>query len=586
MKPGASRRYHTFVEKQKALLFALAAVALLDLLVSALSIKEIGRETTGQMEQLAALHARQVYEECSRVSYDMRRLLMENQDMTGLAGRGTSQEQIYAKGRLVDKLNYSFGSREDYHLFFYFEEVQEALSSSWLDMLNAKESGILNAILKRMESDKGLTQNLERWNSFQYKDSSYMLCAYQYNGVWLICYVPARQLTASLKETMKGEDSEVILLSEDGEILSGQRKMKEWKVTDKMLQEEKAIYRFPMTRLQIVREDSNRLGFSIALVMNGYGGLSRIIWIQAAVLFMVLVTLSAFFMMSIYTKKRIIAPVQKFVKGLQDYQESGEGHEELSVSDIHELEQINEQFRNFVHQIGALKISIYEEKLERQRLEMDNLKLQLKPHFFLNILSIVHRLLETGQLPDAKKMCLSAIHYLRYLFSAGQDSVYVKEAVEHVNDYLEIMKLRYPGEVETDIYVEEKAGLCMVPPLFIQTLVENAFKYGKQAGCTLEISITVTVETRQEMPYLCINVSDNGKGFPEEYLSLWEQGGDLDQKNGNHIGIANIRARLAYEYKGRAAVRFYNSPLGGAAAEIHIPVEGEGGAGDEHSFSR
>lgn len=586
MKPGANRRYHTFVEKQKALLFALAAVALLDFFVSFLSIKEIGRETAGQMQQLAALHARQVYEQCSLVSYNMRRLLMENQDMAGLVGQGTNQEKIYAKGKLVEKLSYSFGSMEEFHLFFYFEKTKETLSNSWLDMLDAAENGILDVILERIESDKGLTQDLYRWNSFHHKESSYMLCAYQYNGVWLVCYVPAGQLTTSLKETLEGEESQVILLSGEGRILSGQRKMEEWGLTDEMLQKEKAIYRFPFTRLQIVREGSAQLGFSIVLVMKGYGGLSRIIWIQAVVLFLVLITLLAFFMMSIYTKRRIIAPVQKFVKGLQDYQKRGEGNEELSVSDIHELEQINEQFRTFVHQIGALKISIYEEKLERQRLEMDNLKLQLKPHFFLNILSTVHRLLETGQLSDAKKMCLAAIHYLRYLFSAGQDSVYVNEAVSHVRDYLEIMKLRYPQEVETDIYVEDKAGICKAPPLFIQTLVENAFKYGKQAGHILEISITVTIETRQQEPYLCINVSDNGKGFPEEYLGLWEQGRDLDQKNGTHIGIANIRARLAYEYKGRADVRFYNSPLGGAAAEIHIPVEMEGGSGDEHPFGR
>ncbi len=89
--------------------------------------------------------------------------------------------------------------------------------------------------------------------------------------------------------------------------------------------------------------------------------------------------------MTVYTRRRIIAPVQRFVRGLLDYVDHGADKPELSVSDIHELEQINEQFRRFVHQIGALKIDIYEEKLCRQKLELDNVKLQLKPHFLSTI---------------------------------------------------------------------------------------------------------------------------------------------------------------------------------------------------------
>lgn len=327
--------------------------------------------------------------------------------------------------------------------------------------------------------------------------------------------------------------------------------------------------RFPFERIQIVRENSEKLDVSIAVVMRGYAGFSKIIVLQAVVLFMVLLTLGAFVIMTVYTNKRIIAPVQKFVKGLLDYADHEAEKEELSVSDIHELEQINEQFRRFVHQIGALKIDIYEEKLRRQKLEMDNMKLQLKPHFFLNSLSLIHRFLQVGRVADAQKMCMATIRYLRYLFSAGMDEVCVSEAVEHVKDYFEILKLRYPGEVEVDLYVEKEAESCVLPPLMIQTLVENSFKYGKLAGKTLEIS--VTVEVLQDAGCLCINVSDNGKGYPKEYVDIWAQGKELEQTDGTHIGIANIRARLQYTYGSQATTQFYNSPLGGAVAEIRIP---------------
>ena len=198
------------------------------------------------------------------------------------------------------------------------------------------------------------------------------------------------------------------------------------------------------------------------------------------------------------------------------------------------------------------------------------MKLQLKPHFFLNNLSQIHRLLQMERVEDAKNMCLASIRYLRYLFSAGMDGVKVSETIAHVNDYFEIMQLRYPEEVEADIYVDDKAQDCVLPPLMIQTLVENSYKYGKLPGKRLEIS--VTVEVMPESGCLCINVSDNGRGYPREHIRKWEQGMELDQTGGSHIGIANIRARLKYTYKEQAQTRFYNSPMGGAVAEIRIPM--------------
>lgn len=568
------RRFHTFMERQKALLLVLLAVALLDVLVSVISIGEIGKETANQMQQLATLHMQQVYEEYSKISYDMRRLFMENQELIAKAQGEDKKISIYAKNNLVGRVNYSFGGTKELHPFFYFEKTKETLTGDWLAMEDAKESGILDVVLERVRQEEGMQVDLYRWEYFVHKGSYYLLRAYQYNDVWFICYVPAKRIITSLEASFQKKDTKVILFSEDGVLLSGKEKLEKWKLSETVLQEEGNSYRFPLDRFQVVREKSPQLGVSIAMVMKGYGGLARIVAIQAVLFFMVFLTLAVFIMMNLYTKKRIIAPVQKFVRGLKNYQEKN-GVEELSVSDIHELEQVNEQFRNFVHQIGALKISVYEEKLLRQKMENDNLKLQLKPHFFLNTLGMICGLLDQGRIEEGKQMCMASIRYLRYLFRADMESVPIHEVVLHVEDYMEIMKLRYPGEIETDIYVEEEVKHCCIPPLIIQTLVENSLKYGKQPDRTLEISVTITIELKDENRVLCINVSDNGKGFQEEYLKIWQQGKELEQREGRHIGIANIRARLAFVFEGEASIKFYNSPLGGAVAELYLPMKEE-----------
>lgn len=569
------RKSHTFVEKQKALLIALLFVTVLDLFVSVYSTREIRNETTKQVEQLVKLHTEQVYDVCSRVSINMQRLLMENMDIARLAMNGDERERVYAKARLLDKIGYSFSAETEKHFFFYFRKTGEVLADSWILLQDAKESGMVDTILNRIRTDENMVNDLYRWEYFEQDGQYYMLRAYAYENVWFVCYFPAESMIRSLQETYQDGENQVLLMSSDGTILWGKEQLEEGEIPQQILEEGGTFYKDIFHRIEVIREESKSLSLSVAVVMRGFSGFSRILLLQFSVLFLVLLTLGAFVLMTVYTKYRIIAPVQKFVKGLQDYQEGAEKKEELSVNDIHDLEQINEQFRNFVHQIGALKISIYEEKLQRQKLEMDNMKLQIRPHFFLNSLSAIYRLLETERIEDAKKMCMATIRYLRYLFRADMDSVQLQGAIAHMDDYFEIMKLRYPGEVELDEYVEEAAKNLFVPPLLIQTLTENAFKYGKRPDVVLEISVTVTMEMKQGEKYLCINVSDNGNGFPEEYLKLWEEGKELDTREGEHLGIANVRARLEYGYHGRAQCSFYNSPLGGAVVEIYIPVEEE-----------
>lgn len=105
---GRGKRHdYSFADRQKAMLAALLIVAVFDIAASGIFIRRIGIETTEQMRMMTSLHTSLVYEECDRAAYDMRRLLMENTDMTAMAQRGSQREKIYAKGNLIDRISYS-----------------------------------------------------------------------------------------------------------------------------------------------------------------------------------------------------------------------------------------------------------------------------------------------------------------------------------------------------------------------------------------------------------------------------------------------------------------------------------------------
>ena len=59
----------------------------------------------------------------------------------------------------------------------------------------------------------------------------------------------------------------------------------------------------------------------------------------------------------------------------------------MTEGNLLELEQIDGKFRTMIHQIRKLKITLYERELEKQKIEMDYLKMQIRPHFYLNCLN-------------------------------------------------------------------------------------------------------------------------------------------------------------------------------------------------------
>ena len=65
-----------------------------------------------------------------------------------------------------------------------------------------------------------------------------------------------------------------------------------------------------------------------------------------------------------------------FTENLQKY-DNGDFLYQMSEGNLVELEQIDDKFRNMIHQIRRLKITLYEQELEKQKIEMDYLKIQI-----------------------------------------------------------------------------------------------------------------------------------------------------------------------------------------------------------------
>lgn len=171
------------------------------------------------------------------------------------------------------------------------------------------------------------------------------------------------------------------------------------------------------------------------------------------------------------------------------------------------------------------------ERLEKQDLErqLEYLRYQVNPHFFMNTLNNIHALVDIN--PErAKTTIVELSKMMRYILYEG-DKKYIpvqREAL-FLNNYIELMRLRYSSRVSINLDMPEMMPDVMLPPLLLIIFVENAFKHGVSYAAPSFIDIKVEV-TQDKLKFRCRN-------------SRQEQKPDEKKKKGG-VGLANARRRL------------------------------------------
>jgi len=166
---------------------------------------------------------------------------------------------------------------------------------------------------------------------------------------------------------------------------------------------------------------------------------------------------------------------------------------------------------------------------------------------------------------------------MRYVMQGAFHQCRLSDEIEHVKNYVEIQKLRYGNRFSFQLIQEEGLERAEVPPLLLQTFVENAINHGLNLKQKLEISVYLAVEQYQEEQFLYITISDTGTGFPKEILQAIEQGEEIYYDNRRHIGIQNVMRRLKILYGNSAKITLSNMEEGlGAIVELTIPHKMQG----------
>lgn len=287
----------------------------------------------------------------------------------------------------------------------------------------------------------------------------------------------------------------------------------------------------------------------------------------------------------LYIRQWMIKPITRLTERLSQLGDSIPPSEFFISEGILEIDKANDKLNKVIFDMQELKIREYHSQLELKKIELNYLKNQIRPHFYLNMLSMIHSMLQTKNYKEIEELTILTSNYLRHLFMANQDFSELKDEVQHIKDYLEIQRIRYGNSIYFSLDYNSDLQNTLVPSLLLQTFIENTIKHGFSFQDLFTILLSIKKVKTENSDYIQICIEDNGPGFSKEILSKLNQKQSLITEDGHHIGITNTIERLNLLYPNDYTITFENNEEGGAKILLLIPYKIIDGGYNEHLIS-
>ncbi len=174
-------------------------------------------------------------------------------------------------------------------------------------------------------------------------------------------------------------------------------------------------------------------------------------------------------------------------------------------------------------------------ELEKQNLEqqLEYLRYQINPHFFMNTLNNIHALVDIDP-EKAQATILELSKMMRFvLYEGDKNNVTLSREFDFLRTYIHLMELRYTDKVKISVDLPSEVPDKTLPPLMLISFVENAFKHGVSYRHDSFIEVSATLSSDQ-LHFTCRNSKAD---HPNE-----EKGG---------VGLSNVKKRLDLLYDNR-----------------------------------
>ncbi|WP_219835430.1 sensor histidine kinase [Paenibacillus sp. R14(2021)] len=263
------------------------------------------------------------------------------------------------------------------------------------------------------------------------------------------------------------------------------------------------------------------------------------------------------------TKSMKAVEIQNFDVGLRE-----PGSDEIGT--------LERRFNSMLSRIKELIQTEYKAKIEKRTAQVKAMQAQINPHFLHNALQAIGGIALSRNVPEINDHVRAISDLFRYTIRMKADLVLVADELEHVNNYLQIQKLRFQDMITFTIDVDEDCLACRIPKFSLQPIVENCFMHGLEGKMD---AWTIAIRVEKVLDEIEIDIADNGSGIKEERLiEIRRQLGAATDglENGDGMGMSNVNARIKLLFGDEYGLFISSEEHAGTTVKLLIPVLEEG----------
>lgn len=240
--------------------------------------------------------------------------------------------------------------------------------------------------------------------------------------------------------------------------------------------------------------------------------------------------------------------------------------------DFEEYNAIRVALNGLIEKKNELEMQNCANRAQKEHALLQYYQLQTRSHFFLNCLKSLYSMAEKSNRAQMQTMIIAFSGHLRYIFHDNLNEVTLQDELKEIMDYHRIITMDFPRPFLLTPTIPRELQDVLVPPLIIQTFLENTYKYAQGGQGILVFQVEASVAEDNGKNYLRLHMWDNGDGYPAEVLASLNEA-PTSVFADYHVGINNLLHRMTLLYGKNFKAAFYNEKSGNAHSVLYIPIE-------------
>jgi len=450
--------------------------------------------------------------------------------------------------------------------FFIYSEKNQLFRKVYNGKIDSAKRLELNENIKEFLSEN--QDNAKRgWMAASIGGHNYLLQIQGRNGAYIV-YAVDLEYISKMGELKEDTDNILVLFDKNGNRLSTTDEIED----NIRLERDRSSYYITKDnkRYFAIQYYSEYIGINSVYLSPYRGLINTMNPIQWTLFIASLLSVMIIPVILYLLKKAFFEPLKQMTRTMIAIKQGNIKIKMDTSNYIQEFRQVDDVFNDMIKQITKLRIKTYEKEIEIQQIQMQYLRIQIHPHFYLNCLKNLYALAENRKFKEIQSMILTFSNYLRSLLKNQSMIVSMSSELQSVDNYMKLLKIGSSVSIQCNINVSPDLKDFEIPPLSILTFVENSVKHGTLPRQELEIYIKAILLKNEEEKFVNITIMDNGPGFSDATLKILNNQNDMN-KDDCHIGIRNVIKRYSIMYEHRSTFLFSSSD--GARVEIFVPFD-------------